>query len=374
MKRMILLSAVLSLGLSSCDKISGYEGTGESKDVEISIPINAQSNFAAVASKAMLSVYDASDEVVLEQELTISDSAVSGVVEDILVGDDYTFYIEILNIEGERVYSGTAKSSIVKDVVTEISITIKPVVSTGDAIINGIIIDEEVVTTIKIGSRETVKDAYIVGAVEGGESGFQELHYGNRGWMRVGEYDDDSRFRGLLQFSTEDLTGKKITSAKLVLNNAFWVRKHNDLPTTVQVYEMLTAWNEGYGTQSNSESTHNGEANSVEIDGVTGNEAAAGVLWSEAMVGTNGIDAGKEPVATATKAFEDGDALQWGFDITKLVQQWVATPESNNGVLLRMADENRETYDKKSIPSFITWDNTDASYKGKGPMLVVTFE
>ncbi len=374
MKRMIPLLALLTIGTSSCDKIIGYEGETESKDVEISIPIDKESRFAQVASKAMLTVFDSSDEIVLKQELTISETAVSGTVEDILVGDDYTFTIEVLNADAELVYSGSAVSSIVENEITEIDIAIEAVETTGDAIINGTIVDEKVITTLKIGSRESVKDAYIVGAVIGSSSRFQSLHYGNRGWMRVGEYDNASRFRGLVQFSTEGLGGKKVISAKLVLNNAFWVRKHNDIATTVEVYPMIAGWNEGNGIQSNSESTHTGEANTPEVNGATGNEAVAGVPWSEAMVGTNGIDAAKEPVATLTKSVDDGSALEWEFDITELVQQWVKSPELNKGVLLKMADENRGTLDKKSIPSFITWDNIDPKYDGQGPTLVVEFE
>lgn len=353
------------------DKAEAAMEQSATTDVPVAFNYKVTDPIALEANTASISVFSG-DLLIAEAELTVTDTSITGAVNSLPVGE-YNFVVEVLDADGNLIYLGEKAGEIVANKKADIVIHLKEVELTGDANIIGKIDDGSTIgDTLVLGSRETVKDAYIIGAKVGSSSGFGALHYGNRGWMRVGEYDDASRFRGLVQIPVTELAGKEIAKAELVMNNAFWVRKHNDIPTTVQVYPMLTAWNEGYGAQSNSESTHNGEVNTADINGVTALEAAHGVAWSDYLVGTNGIDAAEEPVTTLTYGFENGESLQWNFDITALVKEWVANPESNYGVLLKMADENRETYDKKSIPSFITWDNIDEQYAGMGPRLVVT--
>jgi hypothetical protein len=122
----------------------------------------------------------------------------------------------------------------------------------------------------------------------------------------------------VLRFRLDGLpTHARIVEARLSL----WVlSRSNDNPATTSVYPLHRPW---------------------QADQVTWQQAAAGTPW--AQPGANGIpaDRGAVPVAVQTVA-ETGRWYDW--DLTPLVQAWVADPTANHGVILKALATPRVLY------------------------------
>ncbi len=377
MKRLLLSAAAAALLITSCfQPTPAKEANRPTRSVRVSIPIDTAGTFAKVAAEAFVTVLKSDDIAIERTELTISRDSVYGTVNNLPVGSNYTFLLDVFSAEGTLAYSGEAVASIYAGQVTPVSINVYP--CKGSAIINGTIIEESDTVILvdsfdlTLGSRESVKDAYVVGPQVGGDPRFAALHYGNRGWSRVGVYDPSSIYRTLLQFPVDSIGARRIKKAELQMTTGFWVKKHTDLPVTVQLRKMLTPWEEGNAPQSNSESTWNGEENTAEMNGVTAVEAMYGEAWNKQLIGLDGSDACATLYASDTHHPSEGREVTFTFDVTALVNEWLSGEAANNGMVLTMADETRAANDLKTIPSFITWDNPE--YVGKAPVLKIDFE
>jgi hypothetical protein len=129
---------------------------------------------------------------------------------------------------------------------------------------------------------------------------------------------NDGSYCGLLRFNLQsiaaDATVHQATLRLYTYNRDFGV------PTDVQVYSMLRPWAD---TQANWE------------------KALADELWAEPGAGRSGVDRSEGPYAARPVT---ALSTWYTFDITPLVAQWVASPNSNFGVLLRALGSDAVSY------------------------------
>jgi len=100
-------------------------------------------------------------------------------------------------------------------------------------------------------------------------------------------------------------------------------------------------------------------------DGATWNDALAGVPW-EIGGCDGGSDRGQTAVAASTLEWTKRWQAWEGQELSALVQNWVANPQANHGlVLLATPGGARQEWTLASSQSVIDWD--------KRPRLTVTF-
>lgn len=159
-------------------------------------------------------------------------------------------------------------------------------------------------------------------------------NYGAFERMVVTGYEDQgavNRQRGLVKFDLTSIpTGTTIQRATLYLYSydAAQAKGSNGY---YGVYPVTTAWAEGSATWNSP--------------------------WSSA-----GGDFSTTPDATAAK--QTGAGVWYAFDVTSRVQQWIATPSSNNGWLVKCTDEMLHNQDY--------FYQSETSNTGYRPKLVVT--
>lgn len=227
-----------------------------------------------------------------------------------------------------------------------------------------------------IGSDEDVWDTFIAGGVSGKSSPYTDKNYGALEWMTVGEHDSQTAARGLLYFDPKRLPSKKVNSAKLLLTVSNWVdhSHENSGPMTIAVHKVLKPWREG--DTAPVENLHinshkiilDGVHNSESINAVSARESTCGSEWNAPMLALDGKDARKLFEDTTTHAMSDGVDFAWEFDITELVNEWISSPETNFGLLLKPLTEDYAGAEV-SFPIFYTWEQRESSKPG--PQLIL---
>ncbi len=144
-------------------------------------------------------------------------------------------------------------------------------------------------------------------------------NYGESGWMQVGYYDDSSHMRGLVSFDVTADEMENVSNVTLELTSQWWMRKHNSGKVTIELYPMITEWNEGQSGNHEDHSVRKGVYNSSIVDGATAEESSYGSPWIQPFVGL-GNDALSEPIAVDTHSPEESDTIVWSFDITGISQ------------------------------------------------------
>lgn len=121
-----------------------------------------------------IAIVSASDMDSIVQELTVTDSSVNGLIEEIPAGNDRKFEILIYDANEVLTYSGEAYSDIEAGAVVTLNITLYPVNTTGAAIIVGTFASEP-------------------------PQEFALLFNGDNSWVTIGDRD-------ALEFGTADFT------------------------------------------------------------------------------------------------------------------------------------------------------------------------
>ena len=182
------------------------------------------------------------------------------------------------------------------------------------------------------------------------------MNDGRKSCMASGSYDKNSTFRTLIRFALSDtLQASSIVSAQLVLTPREWIQKSTQGPFSLAVHKVLKSWKEGTGTAECGKSPT--VKNSAFIDGVTGLERFwsndGSSKWNQAGLALDDKDASQNAYAISTLAYEQMTPIS--FDVHELVNQWLATPSSNYGVLIRNLDELSLTY--PSYPHFYSGED-----------------
>jgi hypothetical protein len=130
-------------------------------------------------------------------------------------------------------------------------------------------------------------------------------------------------------------------------------------------HKILSSWNEGTGTSSGcSELGEN--YNTESINGVTAIERAYGVKWNEVGLGLNDTDASSKVYSSIV--IPNHSMEEVAFNVTDLVKEWVETPSSNYGMLLRNLSESSRRF--PNIPLFVSGNSTKVDSR---PLLKVYY-
>lgn len=364
--RYTVLFLVVTLFLVGCNLTDTGEQKGveaETRTLSLSIPFSPNSKFAQVAQKAII-VVSLDSTVVMEKELTITDSTVEGSVDNLLAGSEYTFTLSVLNSENVTVYKGTAKADIVANEVIEVKIELKA--ATGSAKIIGTIIDGDDGSAVIFKGESYVRETFVTGRKEGSGGSWMNSNYGASSWMHVGYYDNGSHMKGLIAFNLSAEEAANIKSAKIQLTTDLWQDKHISAPVSIVVYPMDSNWVEGTGGVSTYSGLGEGTANSSTINGATALESSYGENWATEFIG-NGTDAGTEIIATSVAHSASEGRVVWEFDITSACSAY----QLAKGYLLVMKDMPEQSGTYYDYPKIVTSEHPKAAVDG--PRLVVEY-
>ncbi|MGC8838918.1 MAG: DNRLRE domain-containing protein [Anaerolineae bacterium] len=145
-------------------------------------------------------------------------------------------------------------------------------------------------------------------------------------------------FHGLLRFDISNIPPDKPVKAAAL---SLWLESRSgERALPVEVYPLVRPWSEGQATWT---------------------QAAAGQPWGQPGASAPGVDRAATPVATVSLDAVGGFKT---FNVTDLVQQWVAHPETNFGILLRGVGGTNLEY---SIASSQNW------WLSRRPRLMVVY-
>lgn len=145
-------------------------------------------------------------------------------------------------------------------------------------------------------------------------------------------------FHGLLRFDVSQIPPDKPVKAAAL---SLWLENRSgERALPVEVYRVLRPWSEGQATW---------------------NQAAAGQPWAQPGASAPGVDRAATPVATVDLDMVGGFK---SLNVTDLVQDWVAHPETNFGLLLRGVGSTNLEY---GIASSQNW------WLNRRPKLVVVY-
>lgn len=185
-----------------------------------------------------------------------------------------------------------------------------------------------------------VKDVHIANHSSGGWYMYQAGTHSNL-WLGCWdwpEYANYTRFyayqsRALMQFSIPSLGAEDtVISAKLRVPLSFQkgINNPRNAPYysetsafTVNVHKVTQDWDEGTG------------------DGYTDGRQYTGATWTNRKANGYGWSSyggyfNSTPVASLT---QDKNAYWWEFDVTSLVKEWIASPTTNYGLILKYAND-----------------------------------
>lgn len=217
-----------------------------------------------------------------------------------------------------------------------------------------------------------VKDAQINFGLSDEEDSFyatsqSSLNMGALICLTSSAYDNATLMRSLYEFNLSDsiLGNAIIDSAIFVLNIDSWMEKNDSTDETFVIHKILSSWNEGTGTSSGCTELSR-TYNTKEVNGVTAIERAYGVKWTEVGLGLNDTDASSTIYSSVViPNYSKNEVV---FNVTDLVKEWVATPSSNHGMLLRNLSESSRRF--PNIPLFVSGNSTK---KESHPLLKVYY-
>lgn len=229
-----------------------------------------------------------------------------------------------------------------------------------------------------IGSASTVRETFVCSGVSGNNSTYTDHNYGALQWMTLGEHDAQTAARALVAFDQSTLPQKAVKSARLLIRVSNWVdhSHENTEPMKIAVHKVLKEWNEGDSLPESGlhYNTHqiilDGIANSSLVNGTTAREATLNENWNAPMLALDDVDAATDWSDTSTHSMSEGVDFDWEFTITDIVNEWIANPTSNMGLLLKPFKENWSGKEI-SFPIFYTWEHEDST--SHGPRLILEF-
>lgn len=149
MKTFVLtVFAVFGLFLFSCNSShSTNEPSPGSGIARLKFTFDENSTFSAIAHKAVI-IVSGKDFEEKTFPLSITDSSVEGLIENIAAGQDRYFEISVYDSLEVLQYQGSVYSEVIANATTELTIEIKRVIKSGNVIITGVI-DEALPDTAK---------------------------------------------------------------------------------------------------------------------------------------------------------------------------------------------------------------------------------
>jgi hypothetical protein len=167
------------------------------------------------------------------------------------------------------------------------------------------------------------------------DSALPDNNAGAEPLLEVARDDAGNERRALLQFTLDDVpSAAKIVSANLWLSFAGPRGPDSAKEAVIDAYAVNRAWNAGHGVTN-------------AVNGVDGRPASDDeTTWKKPwqVPGCDGAcdDRDATPAASAAISPSDRKGAWKAWDVTGLVQRWVAQPPSNHGVLLRLATPTGE--------------------------------
>ena len=163
--------------------------------------------------------------------------------------------------------------------------------------------------------------------------------------------------RTLMYFNIpSELDGATILEATLTLSIDSWEYADNTDTVFYNIHKMLTSWTEGTGN----------------TDGATYYLKDQVDDWNSNFIGLNDIDASVSIKSTASN--NDGDT-ETIFDISNLVQDWVNTPASNNGVVIVNPDAlDDQANNSTNLSAYPNWASSEFSVSSLRPKLYIKFK
>lgn len=189
--------------------------------------------------------------------------------------------------------------------------------------------------------RTFAADAYIAGGQDSAKN------YGASDELVVG--DKDQFHRALIWFDLGAIPpGSRINSAKLdlYLENT---SGPSSVAAEISVHAVRRAWAEG---DSNDSAASNG---------ATWRRASAAQSWTSA-----GADF--DSIAASTISVPDVKNIRYLWDVTSLVERWVAGADSNYGFILKIA---KEASDSSSVERIFA--SNDANQSGRHPRITIDY-
>jgi len=191
---------------------------------------------------------------------------------------------------------------------------------------------------------------------------YGELNVGQKPCINCGSYDPNSHFRLLIQFPLPDsLRNYSVVSSRILLFPHDWMALTIQSAFSVATHKILKSWKEGSGWADCGGSPKT--ANSATVNGVTAVDRFwtddGSAKWNQIGVGLDDIDAAQSAAAISVIAY--GSTQPLDIDVTNLTEQWIASPEENNGVLIRNLAEFSGSF--VSYPHFYSGEASDASLR-----------
>lgn len=297
--------------------------------VSVSLSGSEDSPFGTVAHRAVLAV-SAPDMVTVTACLSVKENSVEGTVWGIPAGDDRLFEITVYDADDNARYYGNAKGSVLTDELVDVAIHLRR--ETGGANITG---------RINEGAAELQpsKDTH----VRGDQLSRANDNYGFDPFVNVCASRGGSGMpRGkagagltLLEFDLGNCA-RPVRQAILKLEVSVLTQHTCAEPMTLGVYKVIrsgdrTPWIEGNGT-----GIPGGPSDAVTVD------RASGVAWIGEGDGGDANnqtrpDIGRKQYASVTIGESGdvsiGDRVEW--DITELVNEWIAGDVENLGLALK---------------------------------------
>ena len=140
---------------------------------------------------------------------------------------------------------------------------------------------------------------------------------------------------------------------------------------------MLKSWKDGTGgSMQDPEDPAGHDLNSSSVNGVTATEryfgnGAAGSTWNTFGIGADDIDAAKNSLDIVGKQYND--KTDWNFSVTTAVMDWLTSPSTNFGLLLKNENPANKLGNTYSFPSFYSADSHIAAQTQR-PKLTIIFK
>ncbi len=322
--------AILSIFLFTAPFMGCNEALLKSADAPESEPTNSGSvlfkivagsgsSFSAIAKTADVEI-SAADMNSIKAMLEVTETSITGKVENIPVGKGRAFTVSVYDEDGLVQYRGSAEADIEAGKDVPVRITLTRV--TGGAIINGTITESEAVPL------KPVSDTYIRNdlAIRANDNyGCErDMHVGSHRQPTEGAPDAE---RALILF---DFDGFFYPVEKAVLSLTIeGVEYYGDEKSfQLDIHRVGSEWVEGNGA----------EGISTPAEGCVNVDDAEGTAWEEIDENNVAQPVFDEDVYARVTIGDKAPVLpgdKISFDITELVNEWITGESENFGLLIR---------------------------------------
>jgi hypothetical protein len=205
-----------------------------------------------------------------------------------------------------------------------------------------------------------------------GLANYENRNYGSHPIIYSATDSVDYSTRTLLSIRLPDeVQGKEITSAKLILSTDTWETKQVNSTVFFNIHKMLVDWNEGSGYDA-SEPNYQGQVNNSEVNGATKTHVDSSDTWNVPFIGLDNSDASTTVYSSTSNNFGDSTTE---FDITYLVSQWILSPASNYGIVIVNPDAlDDQVNNPSNLVSYPKWCSSENPNSNLRPKLSITYK